>query len=328
MSSLRIEIGAAKRLGEIERLLGRWEGAANEATPSPKVQQANVVRAAVDTVALAGNNCSFEQAMAVLRGKPMLTPAAEVLELENAMAAYQRLPTWNPFEQGDLLEAHAQLTEGLLSDAGRFRSGPVRAKERRAPRNALPAGRVREAMRSLFRFVRQESNVPPILGAILFHAELARVQPFSDGNGRIARLWQNALLRKASPFFAHAPIESLLKEHQQQHEAALAGACSATTLGAAQLTEHAGPFIEHTLEILLLALQRLEGQLRGRSETAEDRAAKARQTLGKSWFPRKAYRALFPRLSTASASRDLANAVADGRLKSRGARALTEYRFR
>jgi len=328
MSSLKIEVGAAKRLGEIERLLGRWEGAAEQAVPTAKAHGAMLVQTAVDTVVLSGSGCSVEQATLVLRGKPMLTPAAEVLALENAHAAYQRLSSWDPFAQGDLLEAHAQLTQGLLGDAGRFRSGPVRATDRRAAKGALPAGRVREAVRLLFRFVGHESQVPPILAAILFQAELERIQPFGEGNGRIGRLWLQALLRQASPFFEHAPIVSVLRERQARHEAALAACTAVSANGVAQLAEHAGPFIEHMLEVLLLALQRLAGQLRGRAETAEDRAAKARQTLGKSWFPRKDYLAIFPRLSTASASRDLAQAVADGRLKSRGARALTEYRFR
>jgi hypothetical protein len=38
--------------------------------------------------------------------------------------------------------------------------------------------------------------------------------------------------------------------------------------------------------------------------------------------------ALFPRLSTASASRDVAQALAAGSLNAQGERALTRYRFR
>jgi len=296
MPSFKIEARVAKRLGEIERLLGRWEGAAEHAAPGPREQQANLLRSAVDTAGLSGNGCSFQQATLLLRGRPMLTSAREVLELENALIAYQRLGSWDPLRQADLLEAHAQLMEGLAGDAGQLRR----------------AAGVNEAMRSLFRFASREKDVPAILTAVYFHSELIRIRPFSDGNGRVARLWQRALLARVSPFFAHAPVESLLRERQARPGLEKGGA----------------PVIEQMLEVLFLALKRAEGTLHGRAETPEDRLAKARQALSKAWFPRKAYLSLFPRLSTASASRDLALGVSGGRLSSRGERALTEYRFR
>ncbi len=307
MNSIKIDAGAVRRLGEIERLLGRWEGTAEQAAPSPSVQRSNLVHVALDTARLAGCSCSVQQATAVLRGKPMLTSATDILALENAHVAYQRLGSWDPIHGDDLLEAHGVLMTGLSGDAGRFRSG--------------------QNLRELFRLIRQD-ELPPILCAILFHFELRRIRPFSDGNGRLARLWQHLLLRRASPLFEHAPTESMILEHQKTYDIVVAVARRSTTAGAASLTANAAPFVEHMLDMLLLALQRLNGQLHGRAETADDRRAKARQALAKAWFSRKRYRGLFPTLSTASASRDLAQALAAGRLLSRGAHALTEYRFR
>jgi Fic family protein len=308
MSSVKIEARAAKRLGEIERLLGRWEGAAEQAAPTVVVQSANLVNIAVDTARLTGCSCSLQQAVAVLRGKPTLTSAGDILTLQNAHAAYQRAGSWDPMRNDDLLDAHGVLMKGLSGDAGRFKNA--------------------HGMRELFRLLRQEGDLPPIIAAILFHAELRRLRPFGTGNGRTARLWQYALLRRASPLFEYAATESLLWEHQKQYEAAAAACRRSPTAGAAALVANAAPFIEHMLDVLLLALQRLDGQLHGRAETADDRKAKARKVLAKTWFSRKRYRGLFPTLSTASASRDLAQAVAAGRLVSRGAHALTEYRFR
>ncbi len=45
-------------------------------------------------------------------------------------------------------------------------------------------------------------------------------------------------------------------------------------------------------------------------------------------FSRKDYMALFPNLSTATASRDLRKAVDESRLKSSGEKAQTVYQFR
>ena len=281
-------------------MLGGWDGL-KDPEPSLKVQWSNRVRTALDTVALAGNSLSLERATDWLEGKKGLFSAREILELENAQLAYERVADWEPLAESDLLEAHRVLMDVLIVDAGRVRKKQL------------------DALRALFRLVREERDMPAIVSAVVFHYELRRIRPFSDGNGRIGRLWQHALLRRASPLFAHAPTEALLREHQPQHLAAWS---------AARTSGSVDPFLEHMLEMLLLALQRLGAQLRSKPETAEDRLTKARRALGKRWFSRRGYLACFPDLSTASASRDLGGALAARTLVSRGQRRLMEYRFR
>jgi Fic family protein len=298
--AVKITVRAAARLGEIERLLGGW-AALKEAAPPRKVQWSNRVGTALATVALAGNNLSLELATKALQGRRGLLSAREVLELENAQLAYEHVSDWDPLRENDLLQAHRLLMDVLLVDAGRTRKGQL------------------ATLRSLFRALGEQRDVPPILSAIIFHYELRRIRPFSDGNGRLGRLWQHALLRRASPLFEHAPVEALLHEHQAPHFAALN---AASKLGSVE------PFLEHMLDMLLRALERLGGQLRGKPETPDDRLAKASQALAKRWFTRKGYLALFPQLSTASASRDLARARARRALTTRGERRSTEYRFR
>jgi Fic family protein len=274
----------------------------------------------LDTVAIEGNQLSLEQATALLEGRRVLGPAREILEIENANRAYERVASWDPFKKADLLKAHRVLMQGLVADAGRFRTKQVGVLQgNRIAHLAPPPHRVVDLMQALFRFLRTEREAPPLVVALVFHYELELIHPFSDGNGRIGRLWQHALLRRASPVFEHVPAESLIREHQREYYAALA---AADRLGGCN------PFIEHMLGILLLALERLGGQLRGHADTRQDRLGKARLALGKRWFSRKDYLALFPRLSTASASRDLALGLAAQTLVSRGAHALTEYRFR
>jgi Fic family protein len=208
---------------------------------------------------------------------------------------------------------------GLVADAGKLRTKQVGVLQgHRVAHLAPPPHRVADLMQSLFRFLRTEREAPPLIVALVFHYELELIHPFSDGNGRIGRLWQHALLRRASPVFEHVPAESLIREHQREYYAALA---ASDRLGGCD------PFLEHMLGILLLALERLSGQLRGRADRPQDRLLEARSSLGKRWFSRRDYLALFPRLSTASASRDLASGLATRALVARGARARTEYRF-
>src|SRR5688572_14930038 len=108
---------------------------------------------------------------------------------------------------------------------------------------APPPHRVPDLMRSLFGFLRAGA-VSPIVQAIVFHYELELIHPFTDGNGRIGRLWQHTLLRRASPLFAHVPAESLIREHQADYYAALA---ASDRLG------RSDPFLEYMLHILLQA---------------------------------------------------------------------------
>jgi Fic family protein len=119
--------------------------------------------------------------------------------------------------------------------------------------------------------------------------------------------------------FEYAPIESVLCEQRASYQAALE---------VAEQSDSFDAFLEQMLEVLLAALQRLGPELRGQTEDVDDRLTKGRSLLGKRWFSRKEYLAHFPKLSTASASRDLARAASSGALHTRGEGRATEYRFR
>lgn len=313
-----VSLSAAAALGKLERLLGNWEGALGAPAPSPLLRKANRVRTVLDTVAIEGNQLSLAQATAILDGKRVRGAPREILEIQNANLAYERVSEWDPRRQRSLLQAHGVLMRGLVPDAGRFRTRQVGVLQgQRLAHLAPPPHRVPDLMHSLFRFLRTE-QAPVIVKAVVFHYELELIHPFSDGNGRIGRLWQHALLLPASPLFAHIPAESLTREHQADYYAALA---ASDRLGSCD------PFLEYMLEMLLSALSRLSSNLRGKPETPDSRLSMARRALGRRWFSRKQYLALFPRLSTASASRDIAKAVAKGDLAASGDRALTRYRF-
>ena len=78
-------------------------------------------------------------------------------------------------------------------------------------------------MRNLFEWMRKNAEIlHPLLLSSVFHYEFVFIHPFSDGNGRMARLWQTALLSEWNPIFRFLPLESRIYEFQDEYYDAIA----------------------------------------------------------------------------------------------------------
>ena len=62
----------------------------------------------------------------------------------------------------------------------------------------------------------------PLILSSAFHYEFVFIHPFSDGNGRMARLWHTAILSKWKPIFEYIPIESQVEKFQEDYYNAIA----------------------------------------------------------------------------------------------------------
>jgi hypothetical protein len=62
-----------------------------------------------------------------------------------------------------------------------------------------------------------KENIHPLIMSSIFHYEFVFIHPFSDGNGRMARLWQNVILSNWESIFEYIPIESQIIKYQDEY---------------------------------------------------------------------------------------------------------------
>lgn len=186
-----------------------------------RLRRINRIRTIQGSLAIEGNTLTEGQITAILEGKRVLAPPREVQEVKNALFAYEHFQDWYPEKEKDLLEAHHLLMIGLIDDAGAYRSGGVGVMSgERVIHMAPPAERVQPLMADLLGWL-STSRIHPLVKSSVFHYEFEFIHPFSDGNGRMGRLWQSLVLAKWNPVFAHLPVESLVFERQEAYYLAL-----------------------------------------------------------------------------------------------------------
>ena len=232
-------------VAEIAQALGRI-GALAPAGSVPKLRRDNRIRSIHASLSIENNSLTLDQVTAVIAGKRVLGPPKEIHEVENAFAAYDAMPTWTPSSVRDLLAAHRLMMQGLVSDAGRFRSRAVGiAQGKRIVHLAPPADRVAGHMKNLLHWLKV-TDAHPLISSCVFHYELEFIHPFADGNGRIGRLWQTLILSLWNPLFAFLPVETVIRDQQAQYY---------STLATCDKAGNSTAFIEFLLQSLHTALR-------------------------------------------------------------------------
>ncbi len=305
-------------VGEIERLIGRIEGF-EQPKPQPHLRKANRVRTIQGSLAIEGNTLDLDQVTALLEGKRVIGRKEEIQEALNAIATYDLMAKFDPFSPESLLEAHQTMMDQLIPDPGKWRTRNVGIlKSSKVSHIAPKADRVPHLIDDLFRFLRTNSYTP-LIRSCVFHYELEFIHPFQDGNGRIGRFWQTLLLYHYHPAFEFIPIESLIREHQQEYYAALE---------ASDRSGDSTAFVHFSLGIILQSLEDFVSSFSPKPLSATERLSRAKEHFVHREFSRKLYLELYKAISTATASRDLKQAVEAGILSRSGEKSLTLYRFR
>lgn len=211
-----------------------------------RLRKANRIKTIHSSLAIEGNNLSEGQVRDIIDGKQVIAPLREIQEVKNAIKAYDMYKTLDPFSVKDLMKAHETMMQALADDAGMFRKGGVGVFEGETCLHmAPPAWRVPELINELFSWLKTAKD-HLLIRSCVFHYEFEFIHPFSDGNGRMGRLWQSLILRRLSPVFEILPVENLVYSNQQRYYDAIAE--SSDKAGC-------GPFIDFMLGEILKTLK-------------------------------------------------------------------------
>jgi Fic family protein len=285
--------------------------------PPAELRKKNRIKTIQSSLEIEGNTLTIEQITDVIENKRVIAPGKDILEVKNAIAVYNNLDKLNPCSFDSFCDAHRILMDGLIESAGRLRSksvGIVKGSEVKhiAPKSDM----LRPLMNDLFNYLKTEDDLV-LIKSCVFHYEMEFIHPFTDGNGRMGRLWQTLILKNHHPVFEFLPIEAIIKRQQNEYYEALAKSDN---------SGESTQFIEFMLGVILESLENLLS-IQNISLTHIDRINFFKTLIKEEYFTRKDYLKKFREISSATASRDLKYAVDNGLIQKFGDKNLARYKY-
>ena len=183
----------------------------------PHLRKTNRIRSVHSSLVIEGNTLSIDETKAILNGKTVSAPKEDILAVQNAYEAYREAPKVDLFNIKSILDIHKIMMNGLIDSAGSFRKGDVGVFDGDTPVHiAPPQQNISWLIGDLLEWTKT-ADVNPLIKYAVFHYEFEYIHPFSDGNGRMGRLWHTRLLSLYDEFFSFLPIESIIEERQEEY---------------------------------------------------------------------------------------------------------------
>lgn len=307
---LKLTSSISEKIGEIK--------SAKLSKPPTELRKLNRIKSIQSSLGIEGNTLTIEQITDLINNKRVLAPQKDIIEVKNAIELYSKLNELNAYELDSLCIAHGILMNTLIENAGQFRRTAVGIiKGNNITHIAPPGDIVYPLMKDLFDYLKNDKDLL-LIKSCVFHYEFEFIHPFIDGNGRMGRLWQTVILKEYSPVFEYLPIESLIKERQQDYY---------DILGKSDNRGDSTEFIEFMLEIINIALEDLL-KTQNHTLTSTDRISIFREFIRNKSFTRQDYLRHNKEISTATASRDLKEAVDNEIIIKTGEKRLTTYTYK
>jgi len=219
------------RIAEIEALRSTIAGAHILPERQIEMRLRATVEKAHDSTSIEGNPLTLKQVRAALAGKTLTRNEYAILEVRNYRAALdlieKRANPGGGFTPDDLLLLHATAMKGLLpqAKAGAFRKGDIYIVDQDdKPKYKGPSAKQAKRLTGdLCAWLQGEAaEIHPCIAAAILHYQLVTIHPFSDGNGRTARLavmWYLAV--RGYDFNASIVLDSYYAQDKDEYYAAL-----------------------------------------------------------------------------------------------------------
>ena len=194
----------------------------------PQLRRNNRIKSVHSSLRIESSSLSEGMVRSVLNNRAVIGPEKEIQEVKNAFAAYDYIGKVDPYSIDALKELHGVMTYLTVDESGVFRRGAEGVFDGdRCIFMAPPPDMVEPLMHQLFDWMKENTGtIHPLILSCVFHYEFVFIHPFSDGNGRMARLWQTILLTEWNPIFQYIPLESQIETFQDGYYNAIAS-CNA-----------------------------------------------------------------------------------------------------
>lgn len=208
-----------KKVSDIMEKIGRLDSYSN-LDKTPYLRKQTKINSVHSSVAIENNPLSLEQVKDVINGKLVIGKQKDIQEVKNAYKAYEMLKNINPYSIDDLKKVHGVMTFLVEEVSGEFRTTSEGVFDENG--NCIfvcpPGERVNSLMNDLFLWLNENKDtIHPLILSSIFHYEFVFIHPFTNGNGRMVRLWQNSILYNWRDIFEYLPIESKIHKYQDEY---------------------------------------------------------------------------------------------------------------
>ena len=205
-----------------------------------KLRKVSKLKSINSSLAIEANSLTLDTMQDIIDGKMVEGPFDEVLEAKNAFEAYKLMDSADLCSVEDFLRVEETMMYGLVPVNG-FRDCTVGVRNGEVWEYvAPPAENVPGMVERLFRWY-SDTGYPAYISGAVMHFYIEAIHPFRDGNGRMGRIWHNAVLRAGSRCFELISVENLIYEHQEEYYA---------VLKACQEDMDCTPFVEFCMMLL------------------------------------------------------------------------------
>lgn len=196
------------RIAEIAEIKAAVERSRVLPLNEAQLRRQAILRMAHTSTSIEGNKLAQFEVGKVFEGKQVMAPRKDILEVENYLNGLKFLEelskSKNDLVMVEIFKVHKMVINGLVDSikVGRIRPADIYivddlggGKEKLRFKGP-PAERVEKLLLDLLEWLKKAKadKLHPIIIAGIFHLELVSIHPFTDGNGRVARLLTQLLL--------------------------------------------------------------------------------------------------------------------------------------